>query len=189
MPMIGCGIAISVLVGQHLGRSRPDLAQKSVYSGFHITFAYMASIAAAYVFIPRVFVLPFAVRADTGGFSEIYRLTVILLRFIAVYSIFDTMNIIFASAIKGAGDTRFVMFMIVIISSLVLVIPSYIAIVILNHGLMVAWVLVSAYIIILGFVFLFRFLGGKWKTMRVIEETPTGLPPKCSECPDAKFKP
>ncbi len=189
MPMIGCGIAISVLVGQHLGRNRPDLAQKSVYSGFHITFVYMASIAVAYVLIPRVFVLPFAVQADPDGFREIYRLSVILLRFIAVYSIFDTMNIIFASAIKGAGDTRFVMFMIVAISSLVLVIPSYIAIVILKHGLMVAWVLVSAYTIILGFVFLLRFLGGKWKTMRVIEETRTALPPKCSECPDAKFKP
>jgi len=189
MPMIGCGIAISVLVGQYLGRNRPDLAQMSVYSGFHITFIYMASIAAAYVLIPDVFVLPFAAQADPEGFREIYRLSVILLRFIAVYSIFDTMNIIFASAIKGAGDTRFVMFMIVIISSLVLAIPTYVAIVILGLGLMASWILVSVYIITLGFVFFFRFLGGKWKTMRVIEEPMMALPPGCSECPDAKFKP
>ena len=33
--------------------------------------------------------------------------------FVALYSVFDSKNIIFASAIKGAGDTRFVMFMIV----------------------------------------------------------------------------
>ena len=189
MPMIGCGIAISVLVGQYLGRDRPDLAQMSTYSGFHITFIYMASIAAAYVLIPDIFVLPFAAQADPEGFREIYRLSVILLRFIAVYSIFDTMNIIFASAIKGAGDTRFVMFMIVLISSLVLAVPSYVAIVILDLGLMASWILVSAYIITLGFVFFFRFLGGKWKTMRVIEEPLTALPPGCSECPDAKFKP
>jgi len=189
MPMIGCGIAISVLVGQYLGRNRPDLAQMSVYSGFHITFAYMASIAAAYVLIPHIFVVPFAVRADPEGFREIYRLSVILLRFIAVYSIFDTMNIIFASGIKGAGDTRFVMFIIVITSALVLVIPTYVAIVILDLGLMASWILFTAYIIIIGFVFLFRFLGGKWKTMRVIEGPLAALPPGCSECPDAKFKP
>lgn len=188
MPMIGCGIAISVLVGQYLGRDRPDLAQKSVFSGFHITFAYMASIAGAYVLIPDVFVLPFAAQADPERFAEIYHLTVILLRFIAVYSIFDTMNIIFASAIKGAGDTRFVMLTIVILSFVVMVIPSYAAIVILKLGLMASWIIVSAYIIILGFVFLFRFLGGKWKTMRVIEEPVKGLPPRCSECPDEKFR-
>jgi len=34
---------------------------------------------------------------------------------------------------------------------------------------MVAWVFATAYIILLGFIFYFRFLGGKWKTMRVIE--------------------
>jgi MATE family multidrug resistance protein len=186
--MIGCGMAISVLVGQYLGRDRPDLAQKSVFSGFHITFVYMAGIAGAYVLIPHVFVLPFAAQADPERFAEIYHLTVILMRFIAVYSIFDTMNIIFASAIKGAGDTRFVMLTIVILSFGVMVIPAYAAVVILKLGLVASWVIVSVYIITLGSVFLFRFLGGKWKTMRVIEEPVKVIPPGCSECPDEKFK-
>ena len=108
MPTIGSGIAISVLVGQYLGRDRPDLAQRSVYSGFHLTVTYMVGVAAAYMLVPDIFVTPFAFRADPEAFAEIYRLSVILLRFVAVYSIFDTMNILFASAIKGAGDTRFV---------------------------------------------------------------------------------
>ena len=169
MPMIGCGIAVSVLVGQYLGKERPDLAQISVYSGFHITFIYMSTIAAAYVFIPDIFVAPFAVHAEPGGFDEIYSISVILLRFVAIYSVFDTMNIIFASAIKGAGDTRFVMFMMMIISVFVLIIPTYLAIVIFEYGLMVSWIFASAYVIILSIAFYLRFLGGKWKTMRVIE--------------------
>jgi MATE family multidrug resistance protein len=73
MPMIGCGIAISMLVGQYLGADKPDLAQTSVYSGFHLTFVYMTSIAAAYVLLPDVFVTPFALKADPQGFSEIYQ--------------------------------------------------------------------------------------------------------------------
>ena len=36
-------------------------------------------------------------------------------------------------------------------------------------GLMVAWIFATAYIISLGFIFYLRFLGGKWKAMRVIE--------------------
>ena len=171
MPMIGCGIAVSVLVGQYLGGDKPDRAQSAVYSGFHLTLVYMISIAAAYVLVPDVFVAPFALRADPGGFSEIYGYSIVLLRFVAVYSVFDTMNIIFCSAIKGAGDTRYVMLVTVILSVFVFVLPVYLAVDVFELGLMVAWVFATAYITILGFIFYFRFLGGKWKTMRVIERT------------------
>jgi len=169
MPMIGCGIAVSVLVGQYLGGDKPDRAESVVYSGFHLTLVYMISIAAAYVLVPDVFVAPFALRADPGEFSEIYGYSIILLRFVAVYSVFDTLNIIFCSAIKGAGDTRYVMLITVMLSVFLLIVPVYLAVVIFEFGLMVAWVFATAYIILLGLIFYFRFLGGKWKTMRVIE--------------------
>jgi MATE family multidrug resistance protein len=169
MPMIGCGIAISVLVGKYLGGEKPEFAHTAAYSGFHLTFAYMVSIAAAYVLVPDLFVAPFAHHADPAGFGEIYHLSVILLRFVAVYSIFDTMNIIFCSAIKGAGDTRYVMFMTVILSVFVLIIPVYVAVEVMASGLMVAWVFATIYVTSLGVTFYLRFLGGKWKAMRVIE--------------------
>ncbi|MGD9067354.1 MAG: MATE family efflux transporter, partial [Desulfobacterales bacterium] len=169
MPMIGCGIAVSVLVGQYLGSDKPDRAQSSVYSGFHLTLAYMLSIAAAYVLVPDVFVAPFALRADPQEFPEIYGYSIILLRFVAVYSVFDTMNIVFCAAIKGAGDTRYVMLITVILSVLVFILPVYLAVVVFEFGLMVAWIFATAYIISLGFIFYLRFLGGKWKAMRVIE--------------------
>ena len=170
MPMIGCGIAISVLVGQYLGGDKPDRAQSVVYSGFHLTLVYMLSIASAYVLVPDVFVAPFALRADPGEFSEIYGYSIVLLRFVAVYSVFDTMNIIFCSAIKGAGDTRYVMLVTVILSVFLFIIPVYLAVVVFELGLMVAWVFATIYITLLGVIFYLRFLGGKWKTMRVIEQ-------------------
>ena len=181
MPMIGCGIAVSVLVGQYLGGNKPDRAQSVVYSGFHLTLVYMISIAAAYVLVPDIFVAPFALRADPGEFSEIYGYSIVLLRFVAVYSVFDTLNIIFCSAIKGAGDTRYVMLTTVILSVFAFIVPVYLAVVIFEFGLMVAWVFATAYIILLGFIFYCRFVGGKWKTMRVIErrvEIPMLKPPK-----------
>ncbi len=181
MPMIGCGIAVSVLVGQYLGADKPDRARSAVYSGFHLTLVYMVTIAAAYVLVPDVFVAPFALRADPGGFSEIYGYSIILLRFVAIYSVFDTMNIIFCSAIKGAGDTRYVMLITVMLSVFVFIMPVYLAVVVFEFGLMVAWVFATVYITLLGFIFYLRFLGGKWQTMRVIErpeETPMVGPTK-----------
>ncbi|MDY6934598.1 MAG: MATE family efflux transporter [Spirochaetota bacterium] len=170
MPMLGFGITVSILVGQYLGKKNPLLAERSAYSGLHFTFLYMLCIALAYVIVPEIFISPFASQADPNRFEPIRKITLILLRFLAIFSIFDTLNIIFASAIKGAGDTRFVMYMIVIISSTVLIIPSYIAMTYFDAGIYAAWTIASLYAIILGFAFMFRFLGGKWKSMRVIEE-------------------
>ncbi len=172
MPMIGCGIAISVIVGQYLGAEQPVIAQTAVYSGFHLAFVYMASIAAAYVLLPDLFVAPFAHQADPAGFAEIYGYSVVLLRFVAVYCLFDTMNIIFCSAIKGAGDTRYVMIMTVILSVFILILPVYLAVEVLEAGLMVAWVFATAYVISLGVAFYLRFLKGHWQSMRVIELGP-----------------
>jgi len=177
MPMIGFGIAISVLVGQYLGSDRPGLAQAATYSDFHLTLAYMIAIAAAYVLVPDIFVAPFAHNADPQSFGEIYGYAVILLRFVAVYSLFDAMNIIFCSAIKGAGDTRYVMFVTVLLSVFVLIVPVYLIVEVLELGLMLAWVLATAYVTLLGVIFYLRFLGGKWKDMRVIEqEVPVPVP-------------
>ena len=115
------------------------------------------------------------VRASAIGGA--YGLTVVLLRFVAVYSVFDTMNIVFASAIKGAGDTRFVMISLAVISAFGLIIPTYLVIIVFRYGLMVSWGIASVYVILLGFVFFFRFRGGKWKAMRVIE-TPSSEGPQ-----------
>jgi MATE family multidrug resistance protein len=169
MPMIGCGIAISVLVGQYLGADNPRTAQRSAYSGFHLSFIYMGSIALAYVAVPDLFVAPFAAKADPHVFPEIYGMSVILLRFVALYSLFDTLNIVFASAIKGAGDTRFVMYTTTIFSVFVLILPTYLAVEVFEYGLMVSWVMATFYVSVIGIIFFMRFRNGAWKSMRVIE--------------------
>ena len=69
------------------------------------------------------------------------------------------------------------MFVTVLLSVFVLIVPAYIAIEVLESGLMLAWVLATAYVISLGVTFYLRFLGGKWKSMRVIEqEVPVPAP-------------
>ncbi|MFH1138551.1 MAG: MATE family efflux transporter [Pseudomonadota bacterium] len=169
MPMIGSGIAISILTGQYLGANRPDLAEKSTYSGFHLTSVYMIVIAGAYVLVPQIFVLPFSIRGQGPLLDEIMALTVVLLRFVALYSIFDGMNIVFSAAIKGAGDTRYVMIFILLASVFVLIIPTFAAVSFFGLGLMACWIFATLYASLLGVVFYFRFRGGKWKKMRVIE--------------------
>lgn len=173
MPMMGFGMAISILVGQNQGRDRPDLSERSVYSGLHLALIYMSTMIFLYVFTPGIFVWPFAAGAEPGSMVEIEKMVIILLRFVAIYSLFDVLSIAFSSGIKGAGDTRFVMVMIVGFSIFGLTLPIYLALVVFQLGLYTAWVIISIYIGLLSLIFWFRFKGGKWKTMRVIETTET----------------
>lgn len=189
MPMIGFAIAVSVIVGQHLGNDRPDLAERGVYSGFHITGVYMSAIAALYVLFPQIILWPYAAQqADAANFAEIQQIVVILLRFIAVYSVFDTLNLIFISAVKGAGDTRYAMIVMAIFSIFGLTLPSYVALVVFKSGLYVGWTILTMYISVMGLIFFFRFRGGKWKTMRVIEEVPPFAPSRHVESPVADYE-
>jgi multidrug resistance protein, MATE family len=168
MPMIGIGITVSVLVGQALGRNDPTLARASVRSAFDMTVLYMGTVAVLFFLVPRVFLLPFAAASDPASFRAIADLTVVLLRFVAIYTLFDACNIIFASAIKGAGDTRFVMWMILCMSVGILVIPSFVAITWLSAGVYVCWAIASLYVVSLGVAFFLRYRQGKWQAMRVI---------------------
>ena len=172
LPMMGIAIAVSVMVGQNLGNKDPERAEYATWSAAHICFTYMILISLGYVLAPGMFLRPFGMKSDPETFNKIYEYGVVLLRFIALYSLFDALNIVFASAIKGAGDTRFVMKTIVVCSWVLMVIPTYLAIVVFKLHLYAAWVCVTVYITILGFIFLLRFLQGNWKEMLVIEEAP-----------------
>ena len=180
LPMVGFGMATSIMVGQYLGMNQPELAEKYTWSTFHMTFLYMSLGALFYIFFPDVLIAPYASGADPESFQSIYNITVKLLYFIAFYSLFDTMNLVFSGAIKGAGDTRFVMILMVVLSWTLMVIPTYVACVVLGKNVFWGWSFATLFVVTLGTSFYFRFRQGKWKSMRVIEESPclpgTALP-------------
>ncbi|OPZ60910.1 MAG: Multidrug resistance protein NorM [Deltaproteobacteria bacterium ADurb.Bin510] len=168
MPMVGQGIAVSVLVGQYLGRNQPELAARSCWSAFWLAAGYMGLVALVFVLVPQVFIAPFISEALSGRFAPIQKQAEMLLRFVALYSIFDAMNIMFASALKGAGDTRFVMLTILIMGLFTMVLPVYVAVQ-LKASLYVCWSFVTLNIAGQGLAFLWRFKRGAWRQLRVIE--------------------
>ena len=172
MPLIGCGIAISTMVGQRLGRDAPAEAEYCTWTGFHMAFAYMGTMVLGYVFLPEFFLSPFGLRAQDADFIEARDTAVVLLRFVAVYCLFDAFYMVFTAALKGAGDTRYIMWVSVTMAWAIMVIPSFVALTYFDAGLFVLWGFICAFIIIMGMVFFLRFRTGKWKSMRVIEQAP-----------------
>lgn len=169
MPIVGLGIAVTILVGQQIGERSVERAEFSTYSGLHLALLYMTCIAAAYLFVPHLFLLPFTLNAAEGQYLPISATARILLRFVAFYSFFDALTLVFSSAIKGAGDTRFVVSVIALLSFCALIAPTALIVLVLHWSMFAAWTVATCYISALGVVFYLRFRAGAWKTMHVIE--------------------
>jgi MATE family multidrug resistance protein len=168
LPMLGLALAVSVLVGQRLGENRPHLAGRSTWNGFWLALGYMLVISTAYLLLPETLASIFRSDTDPERWQQVAALVPILLRFVAVYSLFDSMNLVFSHALRGAGDTRFVTAVAISLAWPVMILPTWAA---WNYGwgLTWAWTFASLYTILLAIVYLLRFLQGKWQSMRVIE--------------------
>jgi len=168
LPALGMAQGVTVLVGQRLGENRPGLAERTTWTGFRLAWLYMAAVAAVYVLLPGLLFQPFRSGSADELEAKVAELVPVLLQFVAVYSLFDSMNLIFAFALKGAGDTRFVTILSVGLGWPLMVLPTWAAWE-YGWGLTWAWTFASAYVIVLGLALLARFRGGRWQTMRVIE--------------------
>ena len=175
-PVLGLGVAVSTLVGQRIGEGRPDIAEMSVRKAFVLAGGGMLLCGGVYVLAPQLLLAPYALRADGEHFSEIRRVVVVLLRFVALYSFFDAMVIVFGSAVRAAGDTTFSMLATFSCAWGLLVLPTYLTWKIYGPNLFWSWVWCSIYVIVLGFVFQRRFQSGRWKTMSIVHHTRLPLP-------------
>ncbi|MDR3111223.1 MAG: MATE family efflux transporter [Planctomycetaceae bacterium] len=169
MPIVGTGVAVTTLVGNQLGNNRSDLAERATKTALTLTVACSTFFALLYLAVPNQLLYFFTVyNTDVESFESIRSLTINLLRFISLYLLFDTVNVIFSSAIKGAGDTWFVT-MTTLIMMPFLPILTLLGFTCFGLGIYWAWSVLSAWIGGFGLIFWMRFHGGKWKQMRVIE--------------------
>lgn len=173
VPMIGLNIAVSTLVGQKLGENRPDLAARATWTAMILGMGYTGLFAVLYLIIPSWFLTAHVALASDPSFPEVRETTILLLRFVALYCFFDAMQIMLIGALRGAGDTRFILLASGAIS-IVAVAAGRIGERVfrwhdLGIGLWGWWWILTGWIFALGLVYLARFLGGKWREMRVIE--------------------
>ncbi|MDR3048993.1 MAG: MATE family efflux transporter [Elusimicrobiota bacterium] len=169
MPLVGCGITTSIMVGNYLGRNKPSIAQASVRSASQIVYAYAFIVIFILFIFPNQLLYPFSGGAQASMIENIRPMAVNLLRILAIYIIFDSTNIIFAAAIKGAGDTAFVMKRLIVLSIFMVIIPTYLIVVVFKLGLYAAWWFMLLYVIALAGSFYFRYKTNLWKKMRVID--------------------
>ncbi len=151
----------TALVGQSLGANRSDLAilHSSITQNIGLLFAFINAILL--IFFPREICMIYTNDID------VISLTNIPMKIMCVVVFCQAMQTITIAALRGAGDVKFVTFMMLICVGIIRPGLSYVFVYIMNMGLIGAWLglLVDQFS---RFLYSYiRFKRGKWVNIKV----------------------
>lgn len=174
VPLLGFGTAIQTIVGHHLGARLVDAASRTTWNAALLGLVWTGVAAVFLVWVPEIALQPFFLFAagDQPAGAALHQLTptvVLLLRFVAVYSVFDALAVVFSSALRGAGDTVYPMLLTMGSSWLVMALPAWLLARSGQATLTRLWLTCSAHIALTGGFMLLRFLAGRWKQIHLTD--------------------
>lgn len=168
----GIGVAGTSLVGQMLGKNRPDLAKLYGKASQRMALVVALILATLIVVFRYPLVGLFTQSATTDPKVKFLAAQVMLM--VAAFQPLQTSSVVISGALRGAGDTRYVAAVMMLCVALIRPLVSLLAIYVLNDvmhlsdlALMGAW---AASIIDMGirlFCVYRRFNGGKWYDIKV----------------------
>jgi MATE family multidrug resistance protein len=161
MPVFGVSIAATTLVGQYIGSEEVPHATRSGYTAIKMSMLYAGLIALLFLILPSQLVM--LINQD----PEVVRLGSKILRVAAIFLLFDSMGIASNGCLRGAGDTRWAMFVGVSYAWFIFVPLAYLGAIALKGGAVGAWAGATVYIIALGLTYFLRFRTGKWKSIKI----------------------
>ncbi len=177
MPMIGMGVGASILVGQYLGRNQPHYAERVGWLALRIGIGYIAAIGITFLLFPGFYTSVFEGNAaGTVPFAELQRAVRILLAMLAVWGMADATAIILSGALKGAGDTHFVMYFQSAVAWGFLVLGQLLIVLVFKLNIYISWSWTLIYIVLLAIGFTLRFRSGRWKSIDLLDRRATVVP-------------
>lgn len=178
VPLLGFGTAIQTLVGHHLGARRTDWARQTTRNAALLGILWTGGTGLLLVIFPQLILRPFSMFADESQHESLHTLTQtasLLLYFVAVYSVFDALAVVFSSALRGAGDTIYPMVITLLSTWLVMVFPAGLIIQSSDPSLMKLWYASSASIVFTGTCMLIRYLMGRWTKIELAKDAPASF--------------
>jgi len=126
-----------------------------------MALAVMLGIAVSFVAVPDFYISIFT--ED----EVMHLLGRKILLIAAIYEAFDAIGLVFAGGLFGAGDTKYVMW-VILFSAWGLFIPAtYLLGITIGLGIVGAWMAMALYIFVFGVFSLVRFLGKKWERIKI----------------------
>ena len=171
MPAVGISIATQAMVGKAMGMKRPDIAVARTMLALKITVGYMGLCALCFMLFREQLISVF-INEGTSAEERIrlIEIGVVIMIAAAVFQIFDAVAITFTGALRGAGDTVWPGVATIVLSWVCIPGVGWLFIKTMpGLGSIGPWIGASLYIIGLGIALGWRFKGGKWKTMSLVD--------------------
>ncbi len=161
VPMIGLNIAVMSLIGRFVGAGDMKRANEVIAAGFLLAFSYSGTLAVVF-FLYRVELIAFF---DTGDadYPAIIAIGSQMMIGLVSYMLADATLLISGGALRGAGDTRWIMVTSTTVHWIMLLI-QYCTIVVYRLDALVSWWVFVATLISLALIYLARLLGNTWRS-------------------------
>jgi len=161
MPLFGISVAATTLVGQFIGAKNLEMARKSGYTSIKIGGLVGTVMAVIFLVFSKQLI------ALISKDLEVIDLGSKLLILLSVTRITEGIGTCSGGGLRGAGDTKFPMFVGLIYAWTVFIPLAYLLGHVLHKGAIGAWVSVALYILLYGITVFIRFLSGKWQSIRI----------------------
>lgn len=167
MPSIGIGQAASVLVGQCMGRRNAGQAEEAAWKALKLGVVYTLLTVSTFVFFPEFYIQLFA--KGGGMFDEVYSTARLLLFCAAAWGVMEATNAVLSGALRGAGDTHFVMWFHTAVAWGFFALGEALIVLVFQWNVYACWGWAIAYFTLLAAGWIGRMKTGRWKRIELIE--------------------
>ncbi|NLO24210.1 MAG: MATE family efflux transporter [Fibrobacter sp.] len=161
VPLLGLEVATMSLVGRYVGAKDIKAAHRATQSALLLGFSYTLILAAIFVSIPEYLVNVFKPELNISVFRESTPLAIFMLKLAAIYVITESFMLVFAGALRGAGDTFWVMIAMISLNwmaTIFLWFSTYY----LKLGPYIGWLSVVFAFLCFPVILFMRYRSGKW---------------------------
>ena len=168
VPLMGLEVASTSLVGRYVGARDAAAATRSTFSGLKLGWGYSLLMGVFFVFLPGVLTdifRPDMAEASAEAiaiFDAARPMSIFMLRIATFYIFVEVLLVVYAGALRGAGDTVWVMFTCAIMNWCVSG-ALYVAAYIFHLPAHYAWIAVVAVYSTAPVIFWWRWKSGKWR--------------------------
>ena len=137
-----------------------------IASGFLLAIGYSALLATVFVVFRQPLVELFI--AEGVEYDEIRELASFMMLGLASYVMADATILVVGGVLRGAGDTRWLMIVSVIMHWLMLL-AQYVVIKVLKYGPKASWMIFTVMILSIAAVYLVRLFSQRWRDPEVLK--------------------
>ncbi|MBR1871457.1 MAG: polysaccharide biosynthesis C-terminal domain-containing protein [Kiritimatiellae bacterium] len=167
-PLMGMNQAASVLAGNYMGAKDTASATRAGASCLVVGWLYFALFALFVALCGERMIDAFhGGEASAFDPAQFRALGMALMWILVSWGFFDATDLVLSGALKGAGDTRFVMCAFAIVSFCMWM-PAFLAVMKITPGIIPLWLTMPAYCAVCATIITTRWMRGKWKMLKLI---------------------